>query len=397
MTRGQSESVWSIRGVPFELREIAKTESIDKGVTLGVLLTDILAAHFEGRSADEDDIMSGNAGCALERRPKQEDEHEGEPGALMALGTAPAARGQEGFHDDMLLSESELQRLVQTHEQTKRPILTLPRQVDDQYAARPGSLRQAFDDMLDDEDDGFAAGFPDRKQKDKDAVSATHRFHWSKIVGLLLLAGGVYFGGQFALKGMWSKEAPTVAAAVDGHESAATSGTGESPAGMIAATAPQPGLRSDLSAGSGEAPRAKREPPGKADRTYRLALTLLSNSPKAKQEKIAVDLLRAAALEEHAGAQLLLGVYHYKGVHVERDEKKGFAWVFQAAKNGEARAVYIMSLAMALGRGVQEERVAAFSLLQGLETTVNDDRVGRALDSLYPTLPPADLDKLKWK
>ncbi|MFP4246959.1 MAG: hypothetical protein ACLFQ1_07250 [Halochromatium sp.] len=125
-----------------------------------------------------------------------------------------------------------------------------------------------------------------------------------------------------------------------------------------------------------------------AERNYRKGLELLRRSTYREGGSPlpeAAKWFRQAAEDDHARAQLMLGVLHENGSGVIQDYEQALAWYRRAAMQGEPMAMYRVGAMLSHGIGADKDLVEAYAwcniaAARGQQEAVIDrDRVAKLL------------------
>ena len=101
------------------------------------------------------------------------------------------------------------------------------------------------------------------------------------------------------------------------------------------------------------------------DDVKKVLLDIYNSDAGAQRGEIQADhWVRTAALQGHAGAQILLGCLHCLGWGVQQNYAEGFKWTQQAAEQGHPFAQAQLGRLYLNGRGVQKNDTEAFKWFQ---------------------------------
>ena len=101
------------------------------------------------------------------------------------------------------------------------------------------------------------------------------------------------------------------------------------------------------------------------DDVKKVLLDIYNSDAGAQRGEIQADhWVRTAALQGHAGAQILLGCLHCLGWGVQQNYAEGFKWTQQAAEQGHPFAQEQLGTLYLNGRGVQQNYAEAFKWFQ---------------------------------
>ncbi|MDR1190808.1 MAG: PDZ domain-containing protein [Verrucomicrobiales bacterium] len=109
----------------------------------------------------------------------------------------------------------------------------------------------------------------------------------------------------------------------------------------------------------------------------------------AKDPDAAVRWLKKAAVQQHADAQMYLGVLHLQGQGVEKDEEQGFKLTLAAACDGNARACNNLAALYAEGTYVKQDWPLA--MLWALLAKLNGEENEKFMATLREKFTPAQL------
>ena len=101
------------------------------------------------------------------------------------------------------------------------------------------------------------------------------------------------------------------------------------------------------------------------DDVKKVLLDIYNSDAGAQRGEVQADhWVRTAALQGHAGAQILLGCLHCLGWGVQQNYAEGFKWTQQAAEQGHPFAQEQLGTLYLNGRGVQQNYAEAFKWFQ---------------------------------
>jgi hypothetical protein len=131
---------------------------------------------------------------------------------------------------------------------------------------------------------------------------------------------------------------------------------------------------------------------GFAELHFRLAGFYHRGNHLEKSLKDAAECYQKAAKQDHAGAQVALGLMHLQGEAVVPDVREAALWFKSAAEQGHAEAQVSLGMMHALGKGVEKNLVVAHQWVS-LAAAQDHREAKAALVELQGKLTPVQLEQ----